>query len=222
MLSACLLFIYGVDRFFRRLFGSEKSRFTTWRRTPSQRRPHLGAETVVARPRCGRRWEQMRARHVPDSPKGMGIGLGGWGGGREMRSLKGRGLKIGILKVGGSALAAEICTGPHNRLLRRQHCSSLCSQSEGSGHVAKMLKSAIGSPLSSSPSLCEQSELQCFAPIQFVPHTRLARRKHKMTFRKHFCPPKSAGDKGFALCLLRNLFSMNVYGLTYWTHPPCS
>ena len=28
-------------------------------------------------------------------------------------------------------------------------------------------------------------------------------------------PPKSAGDKGFALCLLRNLFSMNVYGLTY-------
>ena len=72
------------------------------------------------------------------------------------------------------------------------------------------------------PSLCEQSELQCCAPIQFVPHTRLARRKHKMTFRKHFCPQKSAGDKGFALCLLRNLFSMNVYGLTYWTHSPCS
>ena len=143
MLSACLLFIYGVNGFFRRLFGSEKSRFTTWRRTPSQRRPHLGAETVVARPRCGRRWEQMRARHVPDSPKGMGIELGGWGGGREMRSLKGRGLKIGILKVGGSALAAEICTGPHNRLLRRQHCSSLCSKSEGHEHVAN-IASALG------------------------------------------------------------------------------
>ena len=67
------------------------------------------------------------------------------------------------IKIGGSALAAEICAGPHNRLLRRQHCSSLCLQSEGHGHVAKMLKSAIGSPQSSSPSLCEQSELQCCA-----------------------------------------------------------
>ena len=35
-------------------------------------------------------------------------------------------------------LAAEICTGSHNRLLRRQHCSSLCSQSEGHEHVANM------------------------------------------------------------------------------------
>ena len=49
----------------------------------------------------------------------------------------------------------------------------------------------------SSPSLCEQSELQCFAPIQFVPHTRLARRKHKMTFRKHFCPPKKRRRQRF-------------------------
>ena len=46
--------------------------------------------------------------------------------------------KIEILKISGSALAAEICTGPHNRLLRRQHCSSLCSQSEGHEHVANM------------------------------------------------------------------------------------
>ena len=46
--------------------------------------------------------------------------------------------KIEISKVSGSALAAEICTGPHNRLLRRQHCSSLCSQSEGHEHVANM------------------------------------------------------------------------------------
>ena len=91
MLSACLLFIYGVDGGDRPQQAARESRFTTWRRTPSQARPHLGAETVVARPRCGRRWEQMQARHVPDSPKGMGIGLGGWGGGREMRSLKGRG-----------------------------------------------------------------------------------------------------------------------------------
>ena len=52
--------------------------------------------------------------------------------------MKGRVLKIEISKVSGSALAAEICTGQHNRLLRRQHCSSLCSQSEGHEHVANM------------------------------------------------------------------------------------
>ena len=46
--------------------------------------------------------------------------------------------KIGISKVSGSALVAEICADPHNRLLRRQHCSSLCSQSEGHEHVANM------------------------------------------------------------------------------------
>ena len=55
------------------------------------------------------------------------------------------------------------------RRMGRQHCSSLCSQSEGHGHVAKMLKFAVGSlfcgvsAIKSSPSLCEQSELQCFA-----------------------------------------------------------
>ena len=81
--------------------------------------------------------------------------------------------KIKILKLGGSSLAAEICA-EHNRLLRRQHCSSLCSQSEGHEHVANMT-SALGHyfvgfsarawpPQYSSPSLCEQSELQCFAP----------------------------------------------------------
>ena len=43
-----------------------------------------------------------------------------------------------ILNIGSSVLAAEICAGPHNRLLRRQHCSSLCSQSEGHEHVANM------------------------------------------------------------------------------------
>ena len=88
--------------------------------------------------------------------------------------MKGRALKIEISKVSGSALATEIYTGPHNRLLRRQHCSSLCSQSEGHEHVANMT-SALGHdfvgfsarawpPQYSPPSLCEQSELQCFAP----------------------------------------------------------
>ena len=57
-------------------------------------------------------------------------------------------LKVGCskskeIKVSGSTLATEICAGPHNRLLRRQHCSSLCSQSEGHEHVANMA-SALG------------------------------------------------------------------------------
>ena len=52
--------------------------------------------------------------------------------------LKGRAFKIEISKVSGSALAAEIYAGPHKRLLRRQHCSSLCSQSEGHEHAANM------------------------------------------------------------------------------------
>ena len=64
--------------------------------------------------------------------------------GREATApLKGRAFKSEILKVSGSVLAAEICAGPHNRLLRRQHCSSLCSQSEGHEHVANM-PSALG------------------------------------------------------------------------------
>ena len=46
--------------------------------------------------------------------------------------------KIETFNISSSALAAEICAGPHNRLLRRQHCSSLCSQSEGHEHVANM------------------------------------------------------------------------------------
>ena len=60
--------------------------------------------------------------------------------------VTGRVLKIQIIqgwKRGASALAAEICAGPHNRLLRRQHCSSLCLQGEGYEHVAN-IASALG------------------------------------------------------------------------------
>ena len=59
---------------------------------------------------------------------------------------KSRKIKIGkeaTAPLKGSALVAEICTDPHNRLLRRQHCSSLCLQSEGHEHVANMA-SALG------------------------------------------------------------------------------
>ena len=106
-------------------------------------------------PRFGRVCSQIRMRLLPDSQIRIGQewgGLGVRGGrlksktevGREATApLKGREFKIGISKVSGSVLAAEICTGPHNRLLRRQHCSSLCSQSEGHEHVANMI-SALG------------------------------------------------------------------------------
>ena len=80
-----------------------------------------------------------------------------------------------LLNIGSSTLATEICVGSHHRLLRRQHCSSLCSQSEGHEHVANMANAPrhdlVGfsvrawPPQYSSPSLCEQSELQCFAAV---------------------------------------------------------
>ena len=54
-----------------------------------------------------------------------------------------------------------------------QHCSSLCSQSEGHEHVANMTNAlrhdfvgflaVFGRHNIRPPSLCEQSELQCFA-----------------------------------------------------------
>ena len=43
---------------------------------------------------------------------------------------KSRVFKIEISIVSSSTLAAEICTDSHNRLLRRQHGSSLCEQSK--------------------------------------------------------------------------------------------
>jgi len=46
------------------------------------------------------------------------------------------------IKVSGSVLAAEISADQRNRLLRRQHCSSLCSQSEGHEHVANMVSAS--------------------------------------------------------------------------------
>ena len=83
-----------------------------------------------------------------------------WGHGTQ-------GVALGWRLVGLSARA-----GPHNRLLRRQHCSSLCSQSEGHEHVANIANAlahdfvgflAVLAAAIFAPSLCEQSELQCFA-----------------------------------------------------------
>ena len=144
--------------------------------------PNLGAETNVSGSRDERVWERMRPRLPPRSLTGIG------GRGKDMGALgadcnagkNGRGhRRLGVqnpekIKLSGSALAAEICAAPHNRLWRRQHCSSLYSQSEGHEHVANMtnalghnfvgFSARAGPPQYSSPSLCEQSELQCFAP----------------------------------------------------------
>ena len=131
--------------------------------TPTFRSLCLSASLLPAAsasaPRFGRLCSQIRMRLLPDSQIRIGQGWGKEGGawgvrGRRLKSktevgreatapLKGRVFKIVISKVSGSVLAAEICTGPHNRLLRRQHCSSLCSQSEGHEHVANMI-SALG------------------------------------------------------------------------------
>ena len=92
----------------------------------------------------------------------------------QRRPLKARVFKIQIKSsLAPAPLQRRFAAGPHNRLLRRQHCSSLCSQSEGHEHVANMTKSLGHNfvvildracpPQTSSPSLCEQSELQCFA-----------------------------------------------------------
>ena len=114
---------------------------------------HAGPDATVSAPRRERLCSQTRtclgrgtSAHRPafaDKYRGRGkgrvfkiqkikVGRG------ATAPLKGRAFKIEISKVSGSALVAEICTDPHNRLLRRQHCSSLCLQSEGHEHVANM------------------------------------------------------------------------------------
>ena len=116
------------------------------KRLCSQTRTHLLPDASVSAPRRERIWDEARLHIVPRSL--TSIGEGGKEGcskfrksrlvERRQRPLKGRAFKIEISKVSGSALIAEICTDPHNRLLRRQHCSSLCLQSEGHEHVANM------------------------------------------------------------------------------------
>ena len=51
--------------------------------------------------------------------------------------------KIKVCKEATAPSQRRFCAGPHNRLLRRQHCSSLCLQSEGHEHVAN-IASALG------------------------------------------------------------------------------
>ena len=144
--------------------------------------PNLGADATESGSRDERAWEQMRPRLPPDSLPGIGSRGKDMGAQeadcdaeRMASAFESRALKIQRK----SSLAVvpsqqKFALRQHNHLLRRQHCSSLCSQSEGHEHVANMTN-ALGHdfvgfsalawpPQYSSPSLCEQSELQCFAP----------------------------------------------------------
>ena len=114
-------------------------------------RPRLGRETTASGIWNGWIWDGVRRQvGMQDLRLAFSGGQVGCSKSRKIKigreataPLKGRAFKIEISKVSGSTLVAENFTDPHNRLLRRQHCSSLCSQSEGHEHIANMA-SALG------------------------------------------------------------------------------
>ena len=118
----------------------------TCQRTREQTQANLGADAVVSGSRDERVWEQMRPRLPPDSLTGIGsrrIDLkaleADCNAERMASALESRALKIqrkSSLAVAPSQ--QKFALRQHNHLLRRQHCSSLCSQSEGHEHVANM------------------------------------------------------------------------------------
>ena len=163
------------------MFFSKNSPYA-YQRTREQTQANLGADATESGSRDERAWEQMRPRLPPNSLPGIGSRGKDMGAQeadcdaeRMASAFESRALKIQRK----SSLAVvpsqqKFALRQHNHLLRRQHCSSLCSQSEGHEHVANMTN-ALGHdfvgfsarawpPQYSSPSLCEQSELQCFAP----------------------------------------------------------
>ena len=109
-------------------------------------RSYLGADATESGSRDERVWEQMRPRLPPDSLTGVGsrrIDLkaleADCNAERMASALESRALKIqrkSSLAVAPSQ--RKFALRQHNHLLRRQHCSSLCSQSEGHEHVANM------------------------------------------------------------------------------------
>ena len=115
-------------------------------RTWEQTQANLGAETNVSGSRDERVWEQTRTRLPPDSLTGIGsrrIDLkaleADCNAERMASALESRALKIqrkSSLAVAPSQ--RKFTLRQHNHLLQRQHCSSLCSQSEGHKHVANM------------------------------------------------------------------------------------
>ena len=107
---------------------------------------NAGADASESGGRDERVWEQMRPRLPPDSLTGIGsrrIYLkaleADCNAERMTSALESRALKI--QRKSNLAVAPsqrKFALRQHNHLLRRQHCSSLCSQSEGHEHVANM------------------------------------------------------------------------------------
>ena len=120
--------------------GSRRKRI--WEQTQA----NAGADASESGGRDERAWEQTRTHLLPDSLTGIGsrrIDLkaleADCNAERMTSALGGRALKIQRK----SSLAVvpsqrKFTLRQHNHLLRHQHCSSLCSQSEGHEHVANM------------------------------------------------------------------------------------
>ena len=127
------------------MFFSKNSPYAC-QRTREQTQANAGADASESGGRDERVWEQMRPRLPPDSLTGIGsrrIDLkaleADCNAERMASALESRALKIqrkSSLAVAPSQ--RKFALRQHNHLLRRQHCSSLCSQSEGHEHVANM------------------------------------------------------------------------------------
>ena len=127
------------------MFFSKNSPYA-YQRTREQTQANLGADATESGSRDERAWEQMRPRLPPDSLPGIGSRGKDMGAQeadcdaeRMASAFESRALKIQRK----SSLAVvpsqqKFALRQHNHLLRRQHCSSLCSQSEGHEHVANM------------------------------------------------------------------------------------
>ena len=127
------------------MFFSKNSPYDC-QRTREQTQANAGADASESGGRDERVWEQMRPRLPPDSLTGIGSRRKDMGAQeadcnaeRMASALESRALKIqrkSSLAVAPSQ--RKFALRQHNHLLRRQHCSSLCSQSEGHEHVANM------------------------------------------------------------------------------------
>ena len=116
------------------------------KRTREQTQANAGADASESGGRDERVWEQMRPRLPPDSLTGIGSRRkdlkaleADCNAERMASAFESRALKIqrkSSLAVAPSQ--RKFTLRQHNHLLRRQHCSSLCSQSEGHEHVANM------------------------------------------------------------------------------------
>ena len=127
------------------MFFSKNSPYAC-QRTREQTQANLGADASESGGRDERAWEQTRTHLLPDSLTGigsrgkdMGAQEADCNAERMASPFESRALKIqrkSSLAVAPSQ--RKFTLRQHNHLLRRQHCNSLCSQSDGHEHVANM------------------------------------------------------------------------------------